>query len=119
LQSAAGGGCGEPARTERPPLRAVPTARSSGDPEERDSPRQYRPGKIPFASAQTAPQLLRRIRRYANLPKIWPALSEETLHPLENILVLDRIGLPERGLPGQLLDQPLLLGREFRRDGDV
>ena len=46
-------------------------------------------------------------------------LPEEAFHPFENILVLDRLRLLERGLRGQLLDEFSLLGREFRRNGDV
>ena len=47
------------------------------------------------------------------------SLPEETLHPLEDILVLDRFGMLETGLLRQLFDQPLLLGTELRGDRDV
>ena len=46
-------------------------------------------------------------------------LPEETLHPLEDILVLDRFGMLETGLLRQLFDQPFLLGTELRGDRDV
>ena len=77
-----------------------------------------------------APQRKRRCERRRNAvaaksldipPHMQTAASlpEETLHPLEDILVLDRFGMLETGLLRQLFDQPLLFGTELRGDRDV